>query len=111
MKENGAIESIMYYLTEGVYGSFLFLELGPETIVPYILDSDKKMSKEMYNSTLWGPTCDSTDKLCVDINLPKLDIYDWIYFKSMGAYTITLASNFNGFPFSKVLTYISEEDW
>jgi ornithine decarboxylase len=29
--------------------------------------------------------------------LPSLHIGDWIIFKNMGAYTISAASNFNGF--------------
>lgn len=107
---NGEIENIMYYLTEGVYGSFLFVPIGPEEVLPHIMDQKKKKSNKMFKSTLWGPTCDSTDKLCVDIEMPQLEIHDWIYFKSMGAYTITLASNFNGFPFSKVHAYISKVD-
>lgn len=50
-----------------------------------------------YKSRLFGPTCDSIDVICDCVELPELDIGDWLLFPQMGAYTIAAASSFNGF--------------
>lgn len=63
------------------------------------------------SSSLWGPTCDSMDQIAKDILLPNIEIGDWIVFKDMGAYTIPVASPFNGFPVPRVTSYISEDNW
>jgi len=55
-------------------------------------DQDSKQK-----SCLFGPTCDSIDVICKNIDLPELEIGDWLYFVNMGAYTIAAASSFNGF--------------
>jgi ornithine decarboxylase len=49
--------------------------------------------------TVTGPTCDSNDTLFVGVNLPStLEVGDRLYIGSAGAYTISYASSFNGFP-------------
>ena len=52
----------------------------------------------LYATTLWGPTCDSIDKITDATVLPELDIGDWLVFENMGAYTIAGSCRFNGFP-------------
>jgi ornithine decarboxylase len=56
---------------------------------------------ETYISTLFGPTCDGMDVVLKDIELPRLELNDWVAFPNMGAYTIAGACLFNGlgFPF------------
>jgi ornithine decarboxylase len=58
-------------------------------------------STQSYISTLFGPTCDGMDVVLKDIELPRLELNDWIAFPDMGAYTIAGACLFNGigFPF------------
>ncbi len=49
--------------------------------------------------TLTGPTCDSSDTMFVGAALPStLEVGDRIYIGSAGAYTLSYASSFNGFP-------------
>jgi ornithine decarboxylase len=49
--------------------------------------------------TVTGPTCDSSDTLFVRASLPStLDVGDRLYIGSTGAYTLSYASSFNGFP-------------
>jgi len=46
----------------------------------------------------FGPTCDSIDKLPLDLNLPDtLAEGDYILFSAMGAYVIGLTALFNGY--------------
>ncbi|KAJ8307243.1 hypothetical protein KUTeg_015327 [Tegillarca granosa] len=52
----------------------------------------------LYNSSLWGPTCDSVDLIMESCILPELDVGDWIYFENLGAYALSACSTFNGFP-------------
>merc|ERR1712137_435362 len=60
-----------------------------------------------HHSTLFGPTCDSIDMVCSDVELPELEIGDHVYFFNMGAYTSAAASHFNGFSPPKSYYIIS----
>ena len=51
---------------------------------------------EIENCKVFGPTCDSIDKVLTSVHLPKLEIGDWVVAKNMGAYTMSATSNFNG---------------
>lgn len=70
-----------------------------------------KRSNEKYKTTIWGPTCDSTDKVCENIDLELLEIGDLLYYENMGAYTIPLRTPFNGFETTKIVYFISTDDW
>jgi ornithine decarboxylase len=49
--------------------------------------------------TITGPTCDSSDTMFYGAMLPStIDVDDKLYIGSAGAYTISYASSFNGFP-------------
>ena len=50
------------------------------------------------STTLWGPTCDSMDKISDTLALPELSVGDWLVFENTGAYTIAGSCRFNGFP-------------
>jgi len=112
MKNVDQKRGVMYYLNDGVYGSFNctifdYMKVNPQ---PYYLNNDEnivKMSKLNYlKTTLWGPTCDSLDKIRDNIYLPEMEIGDWIIFREMGAYTICAASNFNGFKLPTIKYYL-----
>ncbi|XP_070490198.1 ornithine decarboxylase 2-like [Chironomus tepperi] len=105
---DGSILDIMYYQNEGVYSNFLFIPLGPEEIIPKVLSH--KRSGKKFKTTIWGPTCDSTDKVCENIDLEMLDIGDIMYYENMGAYTIPLRTPFNAFQTTKMAYFLSEDD-
>lgn len=49
--------------------------------------------------TVTGPTCDSSDTMFHGVPLPStVDVGDRVYIGSAGAYTLSYASAFNGFP-------------
>jgi ornithine decarboxylase len=51
------------------------------------------------NFTVAGPSCDSADTMFIGVRLPDaLTVDDRLYIGTAGAYTISYASNFNGFP-------------
>lgn len=92
-KESGE-KRFIYYLNDGMYGSFnciLFDHYNPK-ISPF-----NERDGVRYKSILFGPTCDSMDTICENIELPELAIGEWIYAESFGAYTLAAASAFNGF--------------
>ena len=46
---------------------------------------------------MWGPTCDSADRLGT-ASLPRLSPNDWVIYREVGDYNIELStSSFNGF--------------
>ena len=53
----------------------------------------------MVNCSLWGPTCDSFDKVADNLTFPKLAEDDFLLWRDMGAYTLsTQTVEFNGMP-------------
>ena len=88
------LKNIIYYLSEGVYGSFNNLIFDHAVLKLHSLRSTRNA---IYNCTVFGPTCDSIDKIG-SYKLPDMDLDEIIYIENMGAYTIAASSNFNGFP-------------
>jgi ornithine decarboxylase len=92
-KEDGVIK---YYLSDGIYGSFNCINYDhqkPE-LIPLLsrYDDDPK-----YNSTFFGPTCDSLDCIYKDVPYYELNVGEWLYINDFGSYTISPSSSFNGF--------------
>lgn len=48
-------------------------------------------------------------QIAESIELPELGLGDYVIFEDMGAYTIPIASPFNGFPTPKVEYYIERK--
>ena len=87
-------KTFYYSMNDGIYGSFnciVFDHQKPQ-ILPY-----NERDGENYKSTVFGPTCDSMDTVCEDIQLPELAIGEWCFIPNFGAYTVAAASDFNGF--------------
>jgi len=88
------MDDFLYYVNDGVYGSFNNLMFDHQTATPKAL---QERTTEKYRSTVFGPTCDGLDTIGRNKLLPMLEIGDWMYFENMGAYTNAAASCFNGF--------------
>ena len=85
---------IIYYVNDGVYGSFNCLFFDHTKIKIKTLNQSKNSQK--FTSTIYGPTCDSIDMIIENVELPELNVGDYIYVENMGAYTTAAASSFNG---------------
>lgn len=85
---------IVYYLSESVYGSFnnIIFDHAKLELLPF-----NERNEKQYDCTIFGPTCDSMDKIATNCKLPDLSIGEVIYIENAGAYTIAASSNFNGF--------------
>jgi ornithine decarboxylase len=90
-------ESFMYYINDGIYGSFNCLLYDNAQVYPHLPLNAKLGDPGEYKCSIWGPTCDSLDKVVAECVLPELWVGDWLLFSNMGAYTISAATNFNGF--------------
>lgn len=86
---------IIYYLNDGVYGSFNCIYFDHKQ--PVVLPFNERNEKKMYKSRIFGPTCDSIDLISNEIMLPELAIGEWVYVENFGAYTTAASSSFNGF--------------
>lgn len=97
---------MMYYINDGVYGSFnCILYDHAEIEVDYLKDLT---TEPTYSSSLWGPTCDGLDCILPQSQMPMLDVGDWVYFQNMGAYTLAAGSTFNGMPRPNVVYFIED---
>ncbi|CAG2105571.1 unnamed protein product [Medioppia subpectinata] len=54
---------IMYYINDGLYGSFSSVTTGHRSVqpIPVLKDTDRLDSRTQCLSVIWGPTCDSYD--------------------------------------------------
>ncbi|MGH0133672.1 UNVERIFIED_CONTAM: hypothetical protein FKN15_056434 [Acipenser sinensis] len=100
----------MYYMNDGVYGSFASKLTDNTIAVPSV---HKKYSKEeaVFASSLWGPSSDGLDQVIEHCLLPELNVGDWVTFDNMGANTLGEQSAFNDFQKPPVYYLISAFDW
>ncbi|KAF3820099.1 hypothetical protein GH733_015608 [Mirounga leonina] len=85
--ESGGHRKLVYYLSEGHL---------PQGGCPQ--DAPCGEEPPLFPCTLYGPTCDAFDKLFLgELQMPELDVGDWLFFPSMDTYTFTMSSTFNGF--------------
>ena len=87
-------KTFVYYLNDGMYGSFNCVHF--DHAKPLICPFNERDGKR-YKSKIFGPTCDSMDKISDEVLLPELAIGEWCYIENFGAYTCAAASTFNGF--------------
>lgn len=101
----------MYYLNDGVYGSFNCLLFDHAKVEPELLESEEYSDKPQFSCSIWGPTCDAIDCIGQDLLLPELNSGDWVIFRDMGAYTMCAASEFNGMPKPRCYYIMHESAW
>lgn len=87
-----------YVIDDGIYGSFSG-KIYDHTDFPMLVDHQAE--RTAYPCIVAGPTCDSTDVVCRDQNLPELEIGELLLVPTMGAYTNASASTFNGLDLAK----------
>jgi ornithine decarboxylase len=102
------------YLNDGMYGAFWELRFRGHLAYPcrafrngLPLGGD---GGDMRSFKVFGPTCDSTDELPARVDLPAdIDVGDHIEFGSIGAYSLSGRTDFNGFYSDNVVS-ISDEN-
>jgi ornithine decarboxylase len=94
VRDGGAV-----FLNDGVYGSLSeFPLIGNIDRVQLFDPNGIPRQGDPVNRVLFGPTCDSVDRLPGEMNLPG-DIQDggFIVFHGVGAYSLPTNTRFNGF--------------
>ena len=86
------------YISDGIFGHFLEAYFHKFVIPARAIRPAEQLSQDIGSFKVFGPTCDGNDVLPGELKLPY-DIRegDWIEFSNMGAYSLALSSNFNGF--------------
>jgi ornithine decarboxylase len=93
------------YMNDGVYGSFDELTLpgwtGDYVHRTFSVDAKGKVTEKPQGHKafrVYGPTCDTLDVLPRPLPLPDdIAAGDYIVFESIGAYSVAVRTNFNGF--------------
>ena len=86
------------YLNDGMYGIFWELRFKAHRRYPVRVFRDcKPLAGPTVPFSLYGPTCDSSDVLPGDVELP-LDVQpgDYLEFGNIGAYSLSGRTRFNG---------------
>lgn len=111
----------MLYINDGVYGNMNCILFDHQEPTPRVLyhngqlhywdfesSSLKSNGKCGHKVSIWGPTCDGLDCITKEYYLKHdLVVGDWLYFPSLGAYTSSAATQFNGFEQSADVIYIN----
>lgn len=98
----------MYFVNDGIYGSFNCMVYDHGVIQPVVV-SDQVTDADLHSASVWGPTCDGMDCLMKEVKMPVMELGQWITFPSMGAYTCAAGSDFNGFAMPKKIYFDSNE--
>ncbi|WP_417601125.1 type III PLP-dependent enzyme [Pararhodobacter oceanensis] len=87
------------FLNDGVYGAFSELPLmgAMDRITAWSPEGAQRRG-EIRGRTVFGPTCDSVDRLPGDTPLPgDIEEGDFLLIQGMGAYSVPTNTRFNGF--------------
>jgi len=66
------------------------------------------IQRGLWNTTLYGQTCDGHDEIMPGIPFPEVDVGELIKFRELGAYSDSIASNFNGYNLPYHIYYVSQ---
>lgn len=106
--DNDTHLSTMYYINDGVYGSFNCTLYDHQEVYPMLLEETHESHMPC---SVWGPTCDGLDQVLSEGKLPRLNCGDWLVWPEMGAYTLAAAGTFNGFPLPTVHVVVPHHTW
>jgi ornithine decarboxylase len=97
------------FLNDGVYGGLTELrDIGAPDRIAVLCASGESRLGAPSERVVFGPTCDSIDRLPDPLPLPAdIEEGDHILFAGMGAYTRSLTTRFNGYGLSEVVTVTS----
>ena len=105
----GVRDASHVFLNDGIYGSlFEFSQIGCIDRVEVMDAAGNHRHGALHGRIVFGPTCDSVDRLPGDVMLPD-DVAegDYVIFHGMGAYSTVTNSRFNGFGDLALATVLS----
>ena len=101
LRDNGAI-----FLNDGIYGGLTEArDIGVCDRVKVISPDGDVLGAPCQERVIFGPTCDSIDRLPDLVALPgNIQEGDYVLFAGMGAYSRSLTTNFNGYGLGDPVT-------
>lgn len=115
-KGRGQHNFYAYYINDSIYGCFSNIIFDEYNRPPVYVIKNKKNSNlilnnaSLYQTTIFGQSCDGLDMITSETYLPSCDINDWILYEYAGAYSIASASTFNGFDKCKKVYIFSKKN-
>ncbi|WP_353471326.1 type III PLP-dependent enzyme [Salipiger sp. H15] len=99
------------FLNDGVYGGLAeWRDIAPMDRVRAVGRQGGALTGETLRRVVFGPTCDSIDRLPETLPLPSdLQEGDFLLFAGMGAYSRALVTGFNGYGVRKVVEIESQD--
>nr|XP_019538006.2 ornithine decarboxylase 1-like [Aedes albopictus] len=104
------IEQMFYYFNDGMYGTFYGPRYRNQELFPIVWKSGGNQGVT-HKTTLFGPTCDGNDYFAKNIDLPELEVSDFVIFENQGAYSRVHSCRFNGFCLPKVIRFMRKSTW
>ena len=94
------------FLNDGVYGGMNELPvIGNLDRLEVLTPEGKLRGENSHGRVVFGPTCDSVDRLPGEISLPdNIQEGDYVVFHGAGAYSVVTNTRFNGFGELRQLT-------
>lgn len=101
IRHDGAV-----FLNDGIYGSLSEMPVMGMTDRITVLNGDGRARRgAAVSRTVFGPTCDSLDRLPGEVPLPgDCDEGDYVLFHGLGAYSTATLTRFNGYGQIGVIT-------
>ncbi|XP_068028579.1 antizyme inhibitor 2 isoform X3 [Anomalospiza imberbis] len=109
-EECGSKKSLVYHLSDGIYGAFSCLLFDSPCPRPRL---HKRPCPEQpwHSSSLRGPPGPAEDRIADGLELPQLHVGDWLVFGNMGAYTVPSSSLLTAGPRAQVTYAMSRMAW
>ncbi|XP_074750700.1 antizyme inhibitor 2 [Strix uralensis] len=109
-EESGSKKSLVYHLSDGVYGAFSCLLFDRPCPRPQ-LRKRPCPDPASRSSSLQGPPGHAGGRIADGLELPELQVGDWLIFEDMGAYTIASSSPLAGCPQPQITYAMSRVAW
>jgi ornithine decarboxylase len=98
-----------YTIDESIYGQFSCIPYDHATPrLARLCTGPSEATRRKTAATIFGRTCDSLDWIAESESMEELNVGDWLYAPSMGAYTSSTSTEFNGFP--KPELFLTDEE-
>lgn len=93
------------FLNDGIYGGLAEASILGNIDRIEVVSADGPRRETPTPRTVFGPTCDSLDRLPGKLALPTdLATGDWVLFHGMGAYSTATVTRFNGYGAIEIVT-------
>ena len=80
----------------------------PLPMRPIITDNELT-TRNVYKSTIWAQTLASLDVVVEGVDFPEMNINEWVLFKDVGDYSLSLVTRFCVFKPTKIVYYLNDE--